>query len=65
MASPDAIIDMKDVLKTATLHVRIRRTRQFAWRLWLGVRLIRLAAWIMWLDVEFDDSGITNGGDNA
>ncbi|HUX29156.1 MAG TPA: hypothetical protein VMV78_00855 [Thiobacillus sp.] len=48
-------MDVKDFAPRCTIDVKLKNARQWRWRVFLGVCLIRLAAWIMWVNVEFED----------
>jgi hypothetical protein len=50
----EAVVDMKEMANRVTITATLKNARQFHWRVWLGVRLIKLAAWVMWMDVEFE-----------
>lgn len=49
-----AEVDAVDMMRRATMHVRIKRDRELAWRLWLGTRLIMLAALVMNCNIEVE-----------
>jgi hypothetical protein len=38
----------------ATLHVTVKATKQFRFRLWLSLRLIALAAWVSHANLQID-----------
>ena len=50
----EAILDAKNMAHHITLTVKFQRMRQWRWRCWLGVQLIRLAALIMWVNLDID-----------
>ena len=53
-----AEVDMRNLANRITMTVRLKRHKEWRWRLWLGVKLIQLAAFVMWMrpDVSFDDA---------
>lgn len=47
-----ATIHLNSLTKRVTLEVRIKITRQFRFRIWLAVRLVRLTAWVLGCNVR-------------
>ncbi len=41
-------------LKTGELTVRVRVTRRFKFKVWIGIRLLRLGAWLMPFNVSIE-----------
>jgi hypothetical protein len=50
----DLVCDAKNLAKHITLTVKMKRTRQWRWRVKLAAWLIRLAALVMWVNVEIE-----------
>jgi hypothetical protein len=49
--------DAKQMANNITLHVRVKRSNEWEWRLKVGLWLIRLAAWVMWMGIEIEAIG--------
>ena len=57
-----AELDIMDVVSGITTKVILRKTRQFKFRLWIGVKLIILASHIIGMRIEIEV--IYEAGDN-
>lgn len=58
-----ATIDAKkDIAKRMTLKLKVKRSREFGIRLWVGIQLIKLAGLIMWMDTDVKVEPTTSGG---
>lgn len=56
MADMIANIDIRPLVKTAVVHLRVKGMREFRTRLWIGTQIIRFGVWIagMRSKVELD-----------
>jgi len=50
----DVSYDAVRIMQNITVKVKPTRTRELAWRLWLGARLFYFAAWVMNCNCEVE-----------
>ena len=49
-----AVLDIKPLAQSIMMHVKLKRVRQWKWRVRLAAWLVQLAAWVMWVNVEVE-----------
>ncbi len=49
-----AEFDAVNMMRHATMYVRVKRGTELQWRLWLGTRLIALAALVMNCNIKIE-----------
>lgn len=54
-------VTMAEVLKNASIGIRLRGCRRAMWRFWIGFRLLRFACWVIPIDTFID----MYGGDDS
>lgn len=50
----EAVYNANDAMKSITLHCKITGQRRLAWRIAIGIRLLKLAALVMGMGVKVD-----------
>lgn len=58
MVDPKALLQKRQATLVAT--VNLKRKKEFAWRLWISLQLVRLASWIAWAKFEQEEDDELN-----